>query len=179
MSQESSNKRVKYVTEQLNRELQVEPICSNFSYIDFENTPTFQPPQTTYSRKEQVVFDGDDINKGNDYRRVRVNGETGRTALDYSHYIINGQKTAGRGFGDHDISQELRYGLDTRQEKKTAASTDLSDFKIGNNFYSKFDRSGNNMPAPEIIHLVEDKNKVIPWVRGGIDTRNLDKYRKN
>ena len=181
-----SNKKVKYVTDRLERDTQIEPICGNFSYIDFDSAASFERPETTFSRKEQMVFDGDDINKGNDYRRFVITGDTKRMPTNFGDkYIVNGHKSAGRGFGDHDISQQLRYGQDTRQDFKTAASADLSGFKIDNNTFTRHNWSGddlnahNNNVAPEVMHLVNGNLGDGCWIRGGIDTRNLDKFRKN
>lgn len=176
-----SNKKVKYTTKQLDRELQVEPICGNFSFIDFDNTPSFQRPSSTYMPREQFILDTDEQNKGEDYRKFVITGETRRIPADHGDYVRNSNKSSGRGFGDVNISQELRYGSDTRQQKKMATQTDLSNFKVGDNMFTNFNYTGTNMEkpvSPEIMHLVGKNCGMVPWSRGGIDTRNLDKYRK-
>ena len=178
MSNNISNKKVQN-THELKRDLEVEPICGNFSYINFDKSTSFQRPQNTYQKKEDIILTNQVLNHQENIRRLTLTGETKRMPLNYGNYIPNGYKSAGRGFGDFDISQELRYGTDTRQAKKTAASTDLTNFKIGDNYFSNYNLSGDVIPAPEIIHLVNGKTNVVPWARGGIDTRNLDKYRKN
>ena len=173
-----SNKKVQN-THELKRDLEVEPICGNFSYINFDESTSFQRPSNTYQKKEDVVLTNQVLNQQENIRRLTLTGETKRMPLNYGNYIPNGYKSAGRGFGDFDASQELRYGTDTRQAKKTAASTDLTNFKIGDNYFTNYNLNGDVMAAPEIIHLVNGKTNVVPWARGGIDTRNLDKYRKN
>ena len=82
-----------------------------------------------------------------------------RETLNHGDYVNNGYKGNGRGFGDVVISQDLRYGKNSRDEKKTARSHDLKDLKF------------NNI----VISLNDEDNIVLPFPRGGIDTRNLDK----
>ena len=119
-------------------------------------------PKTTFKRKEEMVLDTDNQHKGEDYRNFSITGNTKRNSLDSSHYIKNGYKGNGRGFGDLENHENLRYGFDSRQAKKTASSHDITEFKL-NKLYNNF-----NDPT----------NVVMPFPRGGIDTRNLDKYRK-
>ena len=51
----------------------------------------------------------------------------------------------------------LRYGSNSRDEKKTARETDLSKLDF------------------EFLYKNYNEDIVLPFSRGGIDTRNLDK----
>jgi len=173
MSNNISNKKTKLHNQLLDRELHCDPLDGNYKNKEIDTSTKLRDSKNTYRRKEQMILNGFDN------RRLTITGESKRVPLNYGSYILNGNKSEGRGFGDYDASQDLRFGIDTRQEKKTAASTDLTDFKLGDNYYTNFNLSGDVMPSPEIIHLVNGNNNVLPFPRGGVDTRNLDKYRRN
>ena len=90
-----------------------------------------------------------------------MNSQKKRESLNHGDYIVNGFKGNGRGFGDTEIDANLRYGKNSREEKKTARSQDFHNYKF-NHMYSDYH---------------DENNIVMPWPRGGCDTRNLDKYR--
>ena len=105
-----------------------------------------------------------------EYLYIRVNNylfiiiilrEAFLNKLNHGDYVTNGFKGNGRGFGDVDISANLRYGQDARNERKTARTQDLKDYRFHHMFKGFHD----------------ENNTVLPFSRGGIDTRNLDKYR--
>ena len=169
----SNNTKAKLRNQVLDRELTLDPLDGNYDNLKIDDSNKLRNSKNTYVRKENMILNNFDN------RRLTLTGETKRMPLDYSSYIVNGNKSEGRGFGDYDVSQDLRFGIDSRQQKKTASSTDLTSFKVGNNNYSNYNLSGDVMPSPEIIHLVNGNKCTLPWPRGGIDTRNLDKYRRN
>ena len=108
--------------------------------------------------KNQVTLDSENKDKeetGNFY----VKSGKMRETINHGDYINNAFR--GDGFGDHDVSQMLRYGQNSRDVKKTARDADLKDYKFH-----------------KLLKNVNDEdNVVLPFSRGGIDTRNLDKFR--
>lgn len=87
---------------------------------------------------------------------------TNRTNLDTSEYVRNGFKGHGRGIGDIHAESDLKFGLDTRQAQEDVSNTE----------FCRFEKLFRNYQNPHHVQL--------PWKRGGIDTRNLDKFsRKN
>ena len=80
-----------------------------------------------------------------------------RETLNSGDYIPSGYKGHGRGTGDQEIAKDLRYGHNSRDEKKIARETDLTNLDF-NFMYNNF-----------------NADTVLPFARGGIDTRNLDK----
>jgi hypothetical protein len=119
--------------------------------------------KNTYINKKNFTIDLDKDNLEKKYRNFGIASADTRKSLDTSNYVRNGYKGYGRGIGDQEISSKLRYGSDSRKQKKLARSTDVSDLRFHKLFYN-FQNSDNN---------------VLPFPRGGIDTRNLDKYRND
>ncbi len=84
------------------------------------------------------------------------------TNLDTSGYVRNGFKGHGRGIGDVNVEAELKFGIDTR----------LAQENVSVKEWCRFERLFRNYQNPN--------NLVWPYTRGGIDTRNLDRFsRKN
>ena len=164
------SEKLKYNDKGLDRQLEVNKIINiqgmypsinnhQLTNVDIENK--LLKSQTTYKKKNIVKLDLDDENKNKDYRNFSLSSEKNRETLNYGNYIKNGFKGNGRGFGDFNIDVELRYGINSREEKKNARSYDLKNYKFIK-MYPNFN---------------DEKNVVLPFARGGIDTRNLDKYR--
>ncbi len=135
------------------------PSNANFQNNNVELETKLRNSESTNKVKQITKLDEDNENKGKDYRNFSLKSEKVRETLNHGDYINNGYKGNGRGFGDVDISQDLRYGQSSREEKKTARSHDLKDLKF------------NNL----VINFNDDDNVVLPFPRGGIDTRNLEK----
>lgn len=129
------------------------------SYIETETS--LSRPEYNYSAKSEYILDVDDSNKDKEYRNFSLSSNKKRESVNHGEYINTAFKGHGRGFGDVEISQELRYGFDSRKEHKTATQTDLKQYKFEHMF----------------ANFHDENNVVLPFARGGIDTRNLDKYR--
>ena len=114
--------------------------------------------QICQNLKNEFKLDTDEDNKNKDYRNFSMNSQKKRESLNHGEYITNGFKGNGRGFGDVDISASLRYGQDARKERKTARTQDLKDYRF-HHMYPSFN---------------DENNTVLPFARGGIDTRNLE-----
>ena len=160
--------KLKYSSVDFERELDLEDVINvkgmlssnkNFQSSDVDTETSLRNSEITNKVKQVTKLDVDKDNKGKDYRNFSLMSEKLRETLNHGDYVNNGYKGNGRGFGDVVISQDLRYGKNSRDEKKTARSHDLKDLKF------------NNI----IISLNDEDNIVLPFPRGGIDTRNLDK----
>ena len=135
------------------------PSNANFQNNDVELETELRNAKSTSKVKQVTKLDEDKDNKGQDYRNFSLRSEKLRETLNHGDYINNGYKGNGRGFGDVSISQDLRYGKNSRDEKKTARSHDLKELKF------------NKL----LINFNDEDNVVLPFPRGGIDTRNLEK----
>ena len=160
--------KLKYSSVDFERELDLEDVINvkgmlssnkNFQSSDVDTETNLRNAKITNKMKQVTKLDIDENNKGKDYRNFSLMSEKLRETLNHGDYVNNGYKGNGRGFGDVVISQDLRYGKNSRDEKKTARSHDLKDLKF------------NNI----VISLNDEDNIVLPFPRGGIDTRNLDK----
>lgn len=160
--------KLKYSSVDFERELDLEDVINvkgmlssnkNFQRSDVDTETSLRNAEFTNKVKQVTKLDIDENNKGKDYRNFSLMSEKLRETLNHGDYVNNGYKGNGRGFGDVVISQDLRYGKNSRDEKKTARSHDLKDLKF------------NNI----VISLNDEDNIVLPFPRGGIDTRNLDK----
>ena len=160
--------KLKYSSVDFERELDLEDVINvkgmlssnkNFQSSDVDTETSLRNSEITNKVKQVTKLDIDNDNKGKDYRNFSLMSEKLRETLNHGDYVNNGYKGNGRGFGDVVISQDLRYGKNSRDEKKTARSHDLKDLKF------------NNI----VISLNDEDNIVLPFPRGGIDTRNLDK----
>lgn len=160
--------KLKYSSVDFERELDLEDVINvkgmlssnnNFQSSDVDTETSLRNAEITNKVKQVTKLDIDKDNKGKDYRNFSLMSEKLRETLNHGDYVNNGYKGNGRGFGDVVISQDLRYGKNSRDEKKTARSHDLKDLKF------------NNI----VISLNDEDNIVLPFPRGGIDTRNLDK----
>lgn len=135
------------------------PSNENFQNSDIEVNTMLRNSESTNKLKQITKLDVDKDNKGKDYRNFSLKSEKVRETINHGDYVNNGYKGNGRGFGDVNVSQDLRYGKNSRDEKKTARSHDLKDLNF------------NNL----IIDFNDENNVVLPFPRGGIDTRNLEK----
>jgi hypothetical protein len=163
-------KKMKFHENGLSRDLEINriifvpgilPTTSNHQSNNIDIETSLLHPENTYDKKNKIILDTDKDNKGEDYRNFTIASEDTRENLDYSKYINNGFKGNGRGFGDYEIGSDLRYGQNSRLEKNHTRQTDLTNIKFNNSD----------------IGLNETGNYVLPFPRGGIDTRNLDKNR--
>jgi hypothetical protein len=137
------------------------PSSSNNQSSNIDIETKLLKAESTYKQKNIMKLDTDQDNKNKDYRNFSMVSEKSRESINHGNYVRNGFKGSGRGFGDVNIDAELRYGANSREEKKTARSQDLKDYKFHDMFPNFHD----------------EKHVVLPFARGGIDTRNLDKYR--
>jgi len=164
-------KKIKFHKQGLSRDLEIDrivyvpgilPTTSNHqsNNIDIETKLLHQ--KSTYKKKKKLILDTDKDNKGKDYRNFSLTSEDIRRNLDFSKYIKNGYKGNGRGFGNYETGSKLRYGHNSRLEKNNVRQEDLTKIKLNNSD----------------LGLNDIGNYVLPFPRGGIDTRNLDKYRK-
>ena len=135
------------------------PSNKNFQTNDVDVETNLRIAESTNKVKQVTKLDMDDENEGKDYRNFSLMSEKVRETLNHGDYVNNGYKGNGRGFGDVSVSQDLRYGKSSRDEKKTARFHDLKELKF------------NNI----VISLNDEDNVVLPFPRGGIDTRNLEK----
>lgn len=161
--------KLKFNSNSFDRELDLKDIINvrgklpqgsnNFQNSDIEINTKLRNSESTNKMKQITKLDTDKDNNGKDYRNFSLKSEKMRETLNHGDYVNNGYKGNGRGFGDVNISQDLRYGKNSRDEKKTARSHDLKDLKF------------NNL----MINFSDEDNVVLPFPRGGIDTRNLEK----
>ena len=135
------------------------PSNKNFQTNDVDVETNLRNAESTNKVKQVTKLDMDDENEGKDYRNFSLMSEKVRETLNHGDYVNNGYKGNGRGFGDVSVSQDLRYGKSSRDEKKTARFHDLKELKF------------NNI----VISLNDEENVVLPFPRGGIVTRNLEK----
>lgn len=82
-----------------------------------------------------------------------------RKDLDWSNYIRNGDKSQGHGFGNTNIDNYVKFSESSRQ---------IYTENISNLEQNRFYMLNRNYMDPKHI--------VLPFPRGGIDSRNLDKY---
>ena len=166
--------KIKYHENSLSRNIELEKIInkpdllstnqnSNSSNIDV-NTYLLHP------KKNKKYNSNLNLNKDierdfRDYSYNNINDNDNSDLNDkektfYTNYIYNGNKSHGRGIGNYDINSELRYGISCRNEKNNVRENDFSNLKLDN----------NNL-------FVNKLENTLPFPRGGIDTRNLDKMR--
>ena len=166
-----NSKKIKFHDTGLSRDLEIErmiyvpgmlPSRSNHQTSNIDVETYLLHPEYNFDKKSKVVLDIDEENKDKDYRNFSLEGNELRKNLYYGDYINNGFKGQGRGNGDYEIGSNLRYGIPSRLEDNNVRQSDIS--KI--NFNSAD------------LGIGEPSNTVLPFARGGIDTRNLDKYRK-
>jgi len=160
--------KLKFNNKNFDRELDLKDVINirgmlssnaNFQNSDVDVETKLRNSKVTNKLKQTTELDEDDVNKGKDYRNFTLKSEKLRETINYGDYVNNGYKGNGRGFGDVNISQDLRYGKSSRDDKKTARSHDLKDLKFDN-----------------IVRSFNDEdNVVLPFPRGGIDTRNIEK----
>ena len=164
-----NDKKIKYNVNTLNRDLDLNTVIdvpgmlptnknNQSSNTDVES---FLRNSNINSRKKaDFILDTDDKNKDKDYRNFGITNISRKVNLN-TGYIPTGYKGQGHGFSIK--GSDLRYGQDTRQNSKNNTIIEYDDY----NFHSTF----RNYQNPD--------NLVMSFPRGGIDTRNLDKYSKN
>ena len=166
MCDNKPKEKLKYNDKSFERELEINkviyvpgllPTNNNHQSANVEVETNLLQSENTYKKKNLYKLDTDNENKNKDYRNFTLNGEKNRETLNSSDYIKNGYKGNGRGFGDVNISKVLRYGSNSRDEKKTARETDLAKLDF------------------QFLYKNYNEDIVLPFARGGIDTRNLDK----
>ena len=164
-------KKMKFHQDALLRDLEINrivfvpgilPTTSNHQSNNVDVETYLLHPENTYDKKNKTILDTDKVNEGKDYRNFTIANDGSRESLDYSKYINNGFKGSGRGFGDYEIGSELRYGENSRLDINHTRQSDLTNIKFNN----------------AEIGINKASESVLPFPRGGIDTRNLDKYRK-
>ena len=171
MCDNSTPSKLKFNDKGFDRELEINkviyvpgllPSSANNQSSSVEVETDLLRAETTFNRKSEIELKTDEKEK-NEVGNFFVENSKKRESINHGDYIRNGYKGNGRGFGNQEISQQLRYGENSRDVKKTARSTDLKDYKFHD----------------LLLDLHDEDNVVLPFPRGGIDTRNLDKYRNN
>lgn len=171
LNEEKLNKKLKFQENPISRDLEIErivfvpgmlPTTSNHQSNSVDVESYLLHPESTYKKKTDMTLDTDEDNKEKDYRNFTMSGSKNRESLDHSFYTKNGFKGNGRGFGDHNIDSNLRFGVNSRLEINKARESNIGEIKFNN----------------ADLGLTNIGSYVLPFPRGGIDTRNLDKYRK-
>lgn len=171
MSDKSNDKKLKFHDHGLSRELEIDrimcvpgmlPSSSNHQSNNTDIETYLLHPENTFKKKNSVTLDIDSENKDKDYRNFKLEGKQLRKNLYVGDYINNGFKGQGRGYGDYEISSKLRYGYNSRLESNETRQSDISEIKLNS--------AG--------LGLNDPNTNVLPFPRGGIDTRNLEKFRK-
>lgn len=166
-----NSKKIKFHDTGLSRDLEIErmiyvpgmlPSRSNHQTSNVDLETYLLHPENTFDKKSKVELDINEENKDKDYRNFSLQGKELRKNLYYGDYINNGYKGQGRGVGDYEIGSNLRYGLPSRLEDNNVRQSDLSNISFN---------------SADVGVGVQSAN-VLPFARGGIDTRNLDKFRK-
>jgi hypothetical protein len=134
---------------------------SNYKKDIVKGNDNTRYPKTTCNNNFSFIMDTDEENKGEDYRDLRVKKEENcSTGANYTtNYVSGPNKVQGRGFGDFDL--DLRLGLDTRKGENIS-NIEISDFH--------FEKLSRNYQNPN--------NIVLPFPRGGVATRDIDKFSK-
>ena len=165
-SNNNPKEKLKYNDKAFDRELEINkvvyvpgmfPTSQNFQSTNVELETNLLKAENTYKKKNSFSLDTDEENKKKHYRNFSLEGSKIRETLNSGDYIPSGYKGHGRGTGDQEIAKDLRYGHNSRDEKKIARETDLTNLDF-NFMYNNF-----------------NADTVLPFARGGIDTRNLDK----
>ena len=86
------------------------PSNENFQNSDIEVNTMLRNSESTNKLKQITKLDVDKDNKGKDYRNFSLKSEKVRETINHGDYVNNGYKGNGRGFGDVNVSQDLRYG---------------------------------------------------------------------
>jgi hypothetical protein len=118
-------------------------------------------PKTSCNNNYSFIMDTDENNKGEDYRDLRIKKEENcTTGNNYTtNYVSGPNRVQGHGFGNIDV--DLRLGLDTR------VGENISNIEITDFHFEKLSRNYQN-PI----------NIVLPFPRGGVSTRDIDKFSK-
>ena len=125
------------------------PTNANHQSSNIEIESKLLRAENTYSTKNQYTLATDNDNKNKDYRNFSMNSQNNRESLNHGDYIINGFKGNGRGFGDLEVSGDLRYGHNARKERKTARTQDLKDYRFHSMFPNYNDENHNvNVTGP-------------------------------
>lgn len=165
------NKKLKFYDEGLSRNLEIDrivyvpgmlPTISNHQTNNTDVETYLLHPENTYKKKSSVTLDIDNENKDKEYRSFTLEGKEMRKNLYIGDYMNNGYKGQGRGYGDYEISSKLRYGYNSRLDNNETRQADISELSFNS----------------ADLGLNEPNGSVLPFPRGGIDTRNLEKFRK-
>ena len=164
------NKKTKYRTNALDRELKINnvmcvpgmlPTTKNNQSNNINVESYLRNSRISSKKKGDFVLDTDENNKNKDYRNFGMTNISRKVILNTGNYVTTGYKGHGRGFSTKGMG--LRDGQNTRQTNENITSIEMDDYR----FHELF----RNYQNPN--------NVVLPFPRGGIDTRNLDKYSKN
>ena len=154
-------KKLKYISRNKHRDSEIAelngilPTVKNFDSKQIDIESQLRCPKNSFEKKTEMVSDLDNVNE--DYRKFILADKVNiRDRTEF--YFPGGYRGSGRGFGNLDDNMNLRYGKDTRQDKKN-----ISDIET-----NRFQKLFRNYQNPD--------NLVLPFARGGIDTRNFDKY---
>jgi hypothetical protein len=151
---------------------------SNFGKLEYTNVESIltRPAVQNTVRKDYVKEidcckthcefnrnNTDVVSKYGEYdNEIQEDMQTTVRRKDMACYKRTGNRSAGRGIGNVHADSYIRYGNDTRNDMETIADVELDKYKFHYHF--------RNYQDPNHI--------VFPLPRGGIDTRNLDKYTK-
>jgi len=149
---------------------------------------------------DEITIDSDK------YRQWDLRQVTRNENLNFGDYYRTPNMTQGRGYGDKwdnvDVQSELRFGMDTRnifhQQHRDKAPTDFRVMLDKSNDWIDVQTSmrngiSTNLPTnyEKNVSSVEydrfhktyrnyqnPNNLVLPFPRGGINTSNIDKFRR-
>ena len=121
-----NNKKAKYITNQMEK-FPGYNIQRNFE--DFQNlqAKTTSTNQTNVNSMQIEQVGEAKILCNNNLKPLRDKPE-----LNYADFMLrHGNKSAGRGFGCLKTNEDLRFGIDSRKDRKDGASTDLTKYNLG------------------------------------------------
>ena len=161
-----NNKKIKYRTNGLEREKAIQDIINtpdklptnknrNSNNIVIDNN--LRNTKVNDKKKMAFVLDTDKQNKCKDYRNFGMTNISRKDNLNTYFYTSPGYKGQGTGFSIEGLT--LRNGQNTRQTGENITGLDMNNYRF-NELYRNY-------------QITEENN------RGGIDTRNLDKYSEN
>lgn len=164
------SKKTKFITNQLEKfpKYNIPQNFNNYDNLQFENT-------SNSNMNPELIVGNIGEAKYMEYNKSNLKPLRDRQELNYSRHLFeNGNKSAGRGFGCLKTNEDLRFGLDSRKDEKDSSSTNLVDYQIGDYY---FNNGINNLSYG--LKTTQFNLDGVYFPRNGIDTRNMDKYKKN
>ena len=162
MSDKNKHQKLKFIENGGLRDMDIISDLDKRNYKeDIKDGNKVRYPASYCNNNYSFILDTDDNNKNEEYRdfRMKRNDDCKKGTNYLTNYISGPNKVQGRGFGDYDL--DLRLGLDTRVGENIS-NIEISDFK--------FEKLSRNYQNPN--------NIVLPFPRGGVSTRDIDKFSK-